>query len=236
MTKYCIHIGNKLIIVFKILGQHNFGWIVGSGCTCGQAEWGASLSLSNIFASLVVVNLRPKHFWWPHQKGDTIVLVLWDLHSVTLPKWLSRYDPTRYIKCILVVSLCHCIWSGVFQVFQTISWTTELFKFAIFFLSSWNREILEVSWFEIERNNFLDFTPTKGVEENCCIINCKYFQGFKRKTGRLESFKMTSLDRRNVGIQYSDGALFIYFILSFTSVYSFIGLFDAYPIVDIKPV
>ena len=217
MTKYCIHIGNKLIIVFKILGQHNFGWIVGSRCTWDQADGGASLSLSNIFTSLVVVNLRPKHFWWPHQKRDTIALVLWDLHSVTLPKWLSKYDPTQYIKCILVVSVCHCIWSGVFQVFRTISWATELFKFTIFFLSSWKREILEVSWFEIERNNFLDFTPTKGVEE--CIINCKYFQGFKTKTERLESFKMTSLDRRNVGIQYSDGTLFVYFILSSTSVY-----------------
>ena len=196
-----------------------------------------SFSLSDIFASVVVVNLRPKRFWWPHQKRHTIVLVLWDLHSVTLPKWLSKYDPTRYIKCILVVSLCHCIWSGVFQVFQTISWTTELFKFTIFFLSLWNWEILEVSWFEIERNTFLDFTPTKGVEENCFIINCEYFQGFKRKNWKvLESFKMTFLDRRNVEIRCSDGTLFIYFIFSFTSVYSFLGLLDAYPIVDIKPV
>ena len=196
-----------------------------------------SFSLSDIFASVVVVNLRPKRFWWPHQKRHTIVLVLWDLHSVTLPKWLSKYDPTRYIKCILVVSLCHCIWSGVFQVFQTISWTTELFKFTIFFLSLWNWEILEVSWFEIERNTFLDFTPTKGVEENCFIINCEYFQGFKRKNWKvLESFKMTFLDRRNVEIRCSDGTLFIYFIFSFTSLYSFLGLLDAYPIVDIKPV
>ena len=224
-------------MVFKILGQHNFGWIVGSSCTCDQAGWGASLSLSDIFASVVVVNLRPKRFWWPHQKRHTIVLVLWDLHSVTLPKWLSKYDPTRYIKCILVVSLCHCIWSGVFQVFQTISWTTELFKFTIFFLSLWNWEILEVSWFEIERNTVLDFTPTKGVEENCFIINCEYFQGFKRKNWKvLESFKMTFLDRRNVEIRCSDGTLFIYFIFSFTSLYSFLGLLDAYPIVDIKPV
>ena len=61
-------------------------------------------------------------------------------------------------------------------------------------------------------------------------------KALREKLGRLESFKMTSLDRRNVGIQYSDGTLFIYFILSFTSVYSFIGLFDAYPIVEIKPV
>ena len=102
-------------------GQHNFGWIVVSGCTCGQADWGASLSLSNIFASLVVVNLRPKPFWWPHQKRHTILLVLWDLHSVILPKWLSKYGPTRYIKCILVVSLCHCIRSGVFQVLSCLS-------------------------------------------------------------------------------------------------------------------
>ena len=219
------------------MGQHNFGWIVGSSCTCDQVGWGASLSLSDIFASVVAVNLRPKRFWWPHQKRHTIVLVLWDLHSVTLPKWLSKYDPTRYIKCILVVSLCYCIWSGVFQVFQTISWTTELFKFTIFFLSLWNWEILEVSWFEIERNTFLDFTPTKGVEENCFIINCEYFQGFKRKNWKvLESFKMTFLDRRNVEIRCSDGTLFIYFIFSFTSLYSFLGLLDAYPIVDIKPV
>ena len=158
-------------------------------------------------------------------------------HCVSFVRFAFSNPPQMVIKiwpypvykmhpCSFFVSL-HQVWC--FSGF-------ELFKFTIFFLSSWNREILEVSWFEIERNNFLDFTPTKGVEENCCIINCKYFQGFKRKTGRLESFKMTSLDRRNVGIQYSDGTLFIYFILSFMSVYSFIGLFDAYPIVDIKPV
>ena len=142
-------------MVFKILGQHNFGWIVGSSCTCDQAGWGASLSLSDIFASVVVVNLRPKRFWWPHQKRHTIVLVLWDLHSVTLPKWLSKYDPTRYIKCILVVSLCHCIWSGVFQVFQTISWTTELFK--------------SFSWaYEIEK--FLKSVDLKLRETPCLIL------------------------------------------------------------------
>ena len=127
---------------------------------------------------------KTKTFLMTTSERHTILLVLWDLHSVTLPKWLSKYDPTRYIKCILVVSLCHCIWSGVFQVFQTISWTTESFKFTIFFLSLWNWEILEVSWFEIERNTLLDFTPTKGVEENC-FINCEYFQGFKRKTGKF---------------------------------------------------
>ena len=47
---------------------------------------------------------------------------------------------------------------------------------------------------------------------------------------------MAFLDRRNVEIRCPDGTSFIYFIFSFTSVYSFLGLLDAYPIVDIKPV
>ena len=78
--------------------------------------------------------------------------------------------------------------------------------------------------------------PLKVLKKIVVLLIVSTFKALREKLGRLESFKMTSLDRRNVGIQYSDGTLFIYFILSFMSVYSFIGLFDAYPIVDIKPV
>ena len=125
------------------------------------------------------------------------------------------------IKCIIGVSLCHCILPDVFEIHQTISCTTE------FFLSLWNSQIQQVSWFEIKRNTFLDFAPAKGVEKSCSIIIIiyTYVQSFKRKTGRLKGFKRTF-----------HGSSFIHFIFSFTSVYSFPGLLDAYPIAHVKPV
>ena len=128
------------------------------------------------------------------------------------------------IKCIIGVSLCHCILRDVFEIHQTISCTTE------FFLSLWNSQIQRVSWFEIKRNTFLDFTSAKGVEKGCSIIIIiiiiyTYVQSFKRKTGRLKGFNRTF-----------HGSSFIHFIFSFTSVYSFPGLLDAYLIAHVKPV
>ena len=94
----------------------------------------------------------------------------------------------KQIKCIIGVSLCHCILPDVFEIHQTILCTTE------FFLSIWNWQIQWVSWFETKRNTFLDFTPAKGVEKSCSIIIYTYVQSFKWKTGRLKGFKGTFHD------------------------------------------
>ena len=73
------------------------------------------------------------------------------------------YPVYKMHPCSFFVSL-HQVWC--FSGF-------ELFKFTIFFLSSWNREILEVSWSEIERNYFEFYVSILIHRFVWCISNCR---------------------------------------------------------------
>ena len=59
---------------------------------------------------------------------------------------------------------------------------------------------------------------------------------FKALRGKMDVWRVLRWLSMTVRLLYSDGSSFIYFVFSFTSVYSFPGLLDAYPIADLKPV